>query len=142
MKEVSNCLNDVMLEVSATMKDGETDANKLKRVIERNLNQCTSMVKRQLKQCKVSIIENVFLTTVFLLSFVLVIDGYHWYNNVIRKTVLLELDLVIVAGLILSTRSSINWKTGKKSSLPVRKETKERETISEMKLLHICKCSH
>ena len=53
-----------MLEVSATMKDGETDANKLKRVIERNLNQCTSMVKRQLKQCKVWIIENVFLTTV------------------------------------------------------------------------------
>merc|ERR1712136_696189 len=44
--------NDVMLEVSATMKDGETDSNKLKRVIERNLNQCTSMVKRQLKQCK------------------------------------------------------------------------------------------
>lgn len=53
LKEVSNCLNDVMLEVSATMKDGETDSNKLKRVIERNLNQCTSMVKRQLKQCKV-----------------------------------------------------------------------------------------
>lgn len=52
LKEVSNCLNDVMLEVSATMKDGETDSNKLKRVIERNLNQCTSMVKRQLKQCK------------------------------------------------------------------------------------------
>ena len=42
-----------MLEVSGTMKDGETDANKLKRVIERNLNQCTSMVKRQLKACKV-----------------------------------------------------------------------------------------
>merc|ERR1712241_277664 len=53
LKEVSNCLNDVMLEVSGTMKsDKSTDVNKLNRVLDRQLNQCTSNVKRQLKQCK------------------------------------------------------------------------------------------
>lgn len=54
LKEVSNCLNDVMLEVSGTMKpDQTTDVNKLNRILERQLNQCTTLVKRQLKQCKV-----------------------------------------------------------------------------------------
>jgi hypothetical protein len=53
LKEVSNCLNDVMLEVSGTMKpDQTTDVNKLNRILERQLNQCTTLVKRQLKQCK------------------------------------------------------------------------------------------
>merc|ERR1712018_678084 len=53
LKEVSNCLNDVMLEVSGTMKgDGTTDVNKLNRILERQLNGCTTLVKRQLKQCK------------------------------------------------------------------------------------------
>jgi len=53
LKEVSNCLNDVMLEVSGTMKpDKSTDTNKLNRILERQLNQCQSIVTRQLKQCK------------------------------------------------------------------------------------------
>lgn len=53
LKEVSNCLNDVMIEVSGAVKpDKTTDENKLNRTIDRQLNQCTTMVKRHLKQCK------------------------------------------------------------------------------------------
>jgi hypothetical protein len=53
LKEVSNCLNDVMIDVSAAVTpDKETDENKLNRILERQLNQCTTMVRRQVKQCK------------------------------------------------------------------------------------------
>lgn len=53
LKEVSNCLNDVMIEVSgAVTPDGATNVIKLNKIIDRQLSQCTSMVKRHLKQCK------------------------------------------------------------------------------------------
>ena len=71
--------------MSATMKDGETDTNKLKRVIERNLNQCTSMVKRQLKQCKVLNWKLYFIHLQIIYILIYPSNYLNWYLLLFHK---------------------------------------------------------
>ena len=54
LKDVSNCLNEVMLEISG-LPEEDPENEKLVRIVDRQLNGCTTLVKRQLKQCQVSV---------------------------------------------------------------------------------------
>ena len=56
LKDVSNCLNEVMLEISG-LPEEDPENEKLTRIVDRQLNGCTTLVKRQLKQCQVSVLK-------------------------------------------------------------------------------------
>jgi hypothetical protein len=52
LKEVSNCLNDVMIEVSGEVAKVEPDLSKVNRTLDQKLEACRSGAKRKLNECE------------------------------------------------------------------------------------------